>query len=70
MLRCSMFCLVCALTFAVFGFGNGPLPSWMLAQALAVLFFALAMVGLAFATALPRTPWRTQHIMHRSHSRG
>lgn len=70
MLRSSMFCLVCSLTFGVFGFGNGPLPSWMWAQALFILFFALAMVGLAFGTTLPRTPWRTQHSAHRTHSRG
>ncbi len=62
MLRSSMLCLVCSLTFGVFGFGNGPLPSWMLAQGLFILFFALATVALVFGTATPRVRWRTQQI--------
>jgi uncharacterized membrane protein YtjA (UPF0391 family) len=50
MLRLSMFCLVCALTCGVFGFGTGVAPAWLVARTLFFLFFILAMAFLAWGT--------------------
>lgn len=61
MLRCSMFFLVCALGFGVFGFGAGAAPSWILARALFFVFFALAMAFLVGGTVGRPAEWRTQN---------
>lgn len=61
MLRFSMFFLVCALSFGVFGFGAGAGPSWALARALFFVFFALATVSLVFGTIGRPSEWRTRN---------
>lgn len=60
MLRFSMFFLVCALSFGVFGFGAGAAPPWILARALFFVFFTLAMAFLVGGTVGRPAEWRNQ----------